>query len=117
MQSRENCERCKNVKVALERVYSQMIALEYILDSTNQKRKRKDTPLKRAWGYAFNVKGLIIKALGYYQPTLFQYHDKFRCRKVNPTWTRNAKRLFEICQNAKKVSLLSDKADMAEGEK
>jgi len=82
-----------------------MISLEYILDSTNQKRKRQDKAVKKAWGYAFYIKGKIINSLPYYQPTLMMIEDKWKVKKCNPTWTRRTKKMFEIVQQAKKISL------------
>lgn len=87
----------------LERIYKQMISLEYILDSTNQKRKRQDKTVKKAWGLAFNTKGLIIDLVDYYQPTLLMIHDKAVRNKINPTWSKRAKKVYEITQNAKRV--------------
>ena len=82
-----------------------MISLEYVLDSTNQRRKRKDKQVKKAWGYAFYIKGLIIDSLPYYQPTLMMIEDKWKVKKCNPTWTKRAKLMFKIAQNAKEISI------------
>lgn len=94
---------------ALAKIYKQMISLEYILDSENQKRKRQDKQVKKAWGHAFAIKGMIIDTLDYYQPTLMVFPDK-ECRtKVNPTWTKRAKMIYEITQRAKTCNSLSEK--------
>lgn len=85
----------------LERVSSQMKTLEYILDSENQKRHRKDKGIKKAWGHAFAIKGLIYDLLEYYQPTLLVFHYNSKRKEENPTWTKRAKKLYQITQNAK----------------
>lgn len=93
-----NCATCalhKKVK-QLNHIYKQIITLEYILDSTNQKRKRKDKKVKKAWGHAFNIKGEIIRFLEYYQPTLPLYIDHAKRTKINPTWTKNSKKVYNI---------------------
>jgi hypothetical protein len=82
-----------------------MKALEYVLDSTNQKRKRKDKDVKKAWGYAFAMKGLIYDVLGYYQPTLLVYHYDGNRKQINPTWTKRAKKIYTVCQHAKQVNM------------
>jgi hypothetical protein len=89
-------------KKKLERIYKQMIQLEYILDSTNQKRKRQDKEVYKAWGHAFAIKGLIIDLVDYYQPTLPMITDKLCRDHVNPTWTKRAKKMYEITQASKK---------------
>lgn len=97
----EKCKVCPTTKL-LEKIYKLMITQEYILDSTNQKRKRKDREVKRAWGYSIYIKGLIIEHLPYYQPTLMMIQDKYERNKINPTWSKNAKLIFDIAQQAKR---------------
>lgn len=95
-----NCPRCSKYLKVLRRLDRDMKALEYILDSANQRRKRQDKAIKRAWGYAFYMKGLIYDALGYYQPTLMVYHFNGNRKEVNPTWTRRSRLVYFACQNA-----------------
>ena len=78
-----------------------MIELEYLLDRENQKRQRKDKKVAEAWGHACNVKGNIIKLIDYYQPTLGTFVDCYTRNKVNPTWTKNTKKVFAACQATK----------------
>jgi hypothetical protein len=90
-------------KKVLKQIYKEMRTLEYILDSTNQKRKRQDEAVQKAWGHAFRLKGLVIDLVDFYQPTLLMIEDKFARNKNNPTWTKRAKKVFEITQKAKGV--------------
>jgi hypothetical protein len=94
----ERCQKCKTKK-GLTKVYKHIISLEYVLDSTNQRRKRKDKAVKKAWGYAFFIKGLLIEALDYYQPTLLVFHYD-NTKKVNPTWTKRARKIHRLCKQA-----------------
>jgi hypothetical protein len=55
--------------------------------------------VKKAWGYAFYMKGLLIDALNYYQPTVLVYHYD-NTAKVNPTWTKRAKLIHKLCKTA-----------------
>jgi hypothetical protein len=99
----EKCQKCKKTK-GLATAYKQMISLEYVLDSTNQKRKREDKAVKKAWGYAFYIKGLLIEALDYYQPTVMVYHYDGNYKKVNPTWTKRARQIHQLCKNAEAIN-------------
>lgn len=101
-----NCARCKKIRL-LKRIYKQMRQLEYILDKTNQNRKRQDKAVKQAWGHAFAIKGLIIDSLDYYEPTLMMIDEKFNRSTPNPTWTKRAQKMYVIAQAAKKVELLA----------
>jgi hypothetical protein len=89
-----------------------MKALEYILDSENQKRHRKDKVVKRAWGYAFAMKGLIYDALEYYQPTLMVFHYNGKRKEINSTWTKRSCLVYAACKHAQKVE--SDYAQKVE---
>ena len=86
-----------------DHLYACMRKLEYILDSTNQRRKREDKKIREAWGMAFYMKGVMIEMLDYYQPTLLMMLDKYGRNKNNPTWTKRAKKIFHITQRAKGV--------------
>jgi len=81
-------------KSNLVKIYMLMLKLEYLLDSENQKRKREDKAIKRAWGYAFNIKGLLIKEVGYWQTTLPTISKSIvSLKKDCPKWTRRIKQL------------------------
>lgn len=72
-------------------IYHQAIALEYILDSENIKRKRKDMPVKRAWGYSMNIKGQLIEILHFWQPTL---HTVTHKQKPNASHRKHSDAYF-----------------------
>ena len=98
-------ERRKLLKT-LKRLDRDMKALEYILDSENQKRHRTDKAIKKAWGYAFAMKGLIYDALKYYQPTLMVFHFNGRRKEINPTWTKRSRLVYAACKHAQAVNAL-----------
>lgn len=85
-------------KKKLERIHAQFMALEYILDTTNQKRKRQDKEVNKAWGLAVNTKGLINDLLPLYQGSFLTYHYSARQKTINPTWSKRRKKVFEIVQ-------------------
>jgi hypothetical protein len=98
----EKCYKCKKT-TNLGKIYRMMISLEYVLDSTNQQRKRQDKKIKKAWGYSFAMKGLLIETLDYYQPTVLVYHYD-NTEKVNPTWTKRARKIHALCKHAEAVN-------------
>lgn len=93
-------ENWKKSRKILERVHKQLMALEYLLDTTNQKRKRQDKEVNKAWGLAVNTKGIINDLLPYYQGSFLTYHYSGKQKTVNPTWSKRRKKVFEIVQKA-----------------
>lgn len=79
----------------------EMKHLEYVLDRENQRRKRQDPVIKKAWGYLFYWKGLVYDALGYYQPTLGVFICSWKQDKLNPTWTKRRAKLHLNVQRQK----------------
>lgn len=102
-QCEADCRFCKlHITVTkLNQVHKLLLSLEYVLDSENQKRKRQDKPIQKAWGYAIRAKGLVNDILPYYQSTYPMFEDKWKRNKVNSTWSKRTKKLFFIVQKAK----------------
>lgn len=107
-----NCKRLRLLEKTLTKVSDEMKRLEYILDATNQKRLRKDKQVKRAWGYAVVIKGQLYKALDYYQPTLLVYHYNGPRKEIDPTWTKNSRKVWTACNNAKKVACVGGNSSL-----